>query len=150
FIMLTAGASRLARFNIQKNPQPSNPGRPGRKYFVGMPIPAAAGVVAAVGHFSGGQPIEHWWLSATWGLLLLAAAYLMVSTLRFDNFKDIDLRSRHPFWMIILIGGFFAAVWFFSQRVLFVLALIYMLSGVLTRLIFILRRRGGTPPQTVE
>src|SRR3954471_20400077 len=31
FIMLTAGASRLARFNIQKNPQPSNPGRPGRK-----------------------------------------------------------------------------------------------------------------------
>ena len=36
FIFLVAGASRLARFNIQVNPQPSNPGRPGRKYFVGL------------------------------------------------------------------------------------------------------------------
>src|SRR5215467_11883726 len=50
FIFLVAGASRLARFNIQINPQPSNPGRPGRKYFVGMPIPAGAGVVAATIH----------------------------------------------------------------------------------------------------
>src|SRR5208283_3169928 len=47
FAFLMAGASRLARFNIAKNPQPSNPGRPGKKYFVGMPIPAGAGVIAA-------------------------------------------------------------------------------------------------------
>jgi len=47
FMFLVAGASRLARFNIQLNAQPSNPGRPGRKYFVGLPIPAGAGVVAA-------------------------------------------------------------------------------------------------------
>ena len=53
---LMAGASRLARFNITKNPQPSNPGRPGKKYFVGMPIPAGAGVIAAVVHFSSGSP----------------------------------------------------------------------------------------------
>ena len=51
-----AGASRLARFNIAKNPQPSNPGRPGKKYFVGMPIPAGAGVIAAIVHFSAGAP----------------------------------------------------------------------------------------------
>ncbi|MCI0353024.1 MAG: phosphatidylcholine/phosphatidylserine synthase [Acidobacteriales bacterium] len=150
FVMLTAGASRLARFNIQKNPQPSNPGRPGRKYFVGMPIPAAAGVVAAVVHFSGGQPVTHWWVSAIWGALLLAIAYLMVSTWRFYSFKDIDLRSRHPFWMMILITGLFAAIWFFSRPVLFLIAMTYMLSGVIARLAFILRRKGGTPPQTVE
>src|SRR4029078_9427665 len=47
FLFLIAGASRLARFNISVNPQPSNPGRPWKKYFVGMPIPAGAGVVAA-------------------------------------------------------------------------------------------------------
>jgi len=47
FLFLMAGASRLARFNISSNPQPSNPGRPGKKYFVGMPIPAGAGVIAA-------------------------------------------------------------------------------------------------------
>src|ERR1051325_4667436 len=49
FLFLMAGASRLARFNITTNAQPSNPGRPGKKYFVGMPIPAGAGVIAAVG-----------------------------------------------------------------------------------------------------
>jgi CDP-diacylglycerol--serine O-phosphatidyltransferase len=150
FIMLVAGASRLARFNIQKNPQPSNPGRPGRKYFVGMPIPAAAGVVAATVHFSGGLPITHWWAAVIWGALMLAIAYLMVSTWRFYSFKDIDLRSRHPFWVMILIGAFFYSIWFFSKPVLFALALIYMLAGVLARLSFILRRRGSPPPEPVE
>src|SRR5260370_29217389 len=53
FLFLVAGASRLARFNITANPQPSNPGRPDKKYFVGMPIPAAAGVIASGVHFSG-------------------------------------------------------------------------------------------------
>src|SRR5215470_18488141 len=52
FLFLTAGASRLARFNITTNAQPSNPGRPGKKYFVGMPIPAGAGIIAAVVHYS--------------------------------------------------------------------------------------------------
>ena len=42
FLFLLCGAARLARFNIQKNPIPKNPGRPDRKYFVGLPIPAAA------------------------------------------------------------------------------------------------------------
>ena len=48
FLFLVCGAARLARFNIQKNPIPRNPGAPNRKYFVGLPIPAAAGMVAAV------------------------------------------------------------------------------------------------------
>ena len=39
---------RLARFNVQVNPVPKNPGRADRKYFVGMPIPAAAAMVASV------------------------------------------------------------------------------------------------------
>ena len=43
FLFLLCGAGRLARFNVQKNPVPKNPGRPDRKYFVGLPIPAAAG-----------------------------------------------------------------------------------------------------------
>src|SRR5438270_12571856 len=90
FIFLTAGASRLARFNIQVNPQPSNPGRPGRKYFVGMAIPAGAGVIASVVHLAGGDPIQSWWLSAVWVLLVFATGFLMVSTWRFYSPKDID------------------------------------------------------------
>jgi CDP-diacylglycerol---serine O-phosphatidyltransferase len=146
FSFLVAGASRLARFNIQLNPQPSNPGRPGKKYFVGMPIPAGAGVIAAVVHFTRGAPLQEWWLSAIWMALILAAAFLMVSTWRFPSFKEIDLRQRHPFWVLIFIGLTVAAIWYFSQYVLFFLALTYMLSGVLARLSYILRRHGGAPP----
>src|SRR6266581_2807969 len=97
FLFLIAGASRLARFNISSNPQPSNPGRPGKKYFVGMPIPAGAGVIAAVVHFSAGDPITSWYTALTWLLMVAAIAYLMVSTWRFYSFKDIDFGSRHPF-----------------------------------------------------
>ena len=56
FLFLIGGASRLARFNISHDPQPRNPGRPDRKYFVGMPIPAAAGILAATVHFFNGLP----------------------------------------------------------------------------------------------
>src|SRR5213596_557848 len=104
FLFLVAGASRLARFNITVNPQPSNPGRPGKKYFVGMPIPAAAGVIAAVVHFSDGEPVSSWWMALTWLLVVVALAYLMVSTWRFYSFKEIDLRSRQPFRLIIFFG----------------------------------------------
>ena len=146
FLFLVAGASRLARFNIQVNPQPSNPGRPGKKYFVGMPIPAGAGVIAAVVHFTAGDPIESWYTSILWMLLMVTVAYLMVSTWRFYSFKDIDFRSRQPFQLIVLFGALFAALWYFSQWVLFLIALLYMASGVLWRLQWIFRRKRNPPP----
>jgi len=146
FLFLIAGASRLARFNIAVNPQPSNPGRPGKKYFVGMPIPAGAGVVAAVVHFSAGDPISSWSMAIAWLLMVIAVSYLMVSTWRFYSFKDIDLRSRQPFRLIILLAMLFAAIWFYSRQVLFVIALLYMFSGVFWRLQWIFRRRGNPPP----
>src|SRR5437762_9130581 len=145
FLFLMAGASRLARFNITSNPQPSNPGRPGKKYFVGMPIPAGAGVIAAVVHFSAGDPVSSWWTALTWMLMVVAVAYLMVSTWRFYSFKDIDCRSRQPFQLIILFGLLFAAIWYFSVWVLFAIALLYMFSGVVWRLQWILRLNVGPP-----
>jgi CDP-diacylglycerol---serine O-phosphatidyltransferase len=149
FLFLIAGASRLARFNIQVNPQPSNPGRPGKKYFVGMPIPAGAGVIAAVVHFSEGQPVASPWTAITWVLMVMAVGYLMVSTWRFYSFKDLDFRNRQPFRLIILFGGLIALIWFFSQEMLFALALLYMASGVFWRLQWIFRRR-ETPPAYTE
>ncbi|HYX53030.1 MAG TPA: CDP-diacylglycerol--serine O-phosphatidyltransferase [Candidatus Limnocylindrales bacterium] len=145
FIYLVAGASRLARFNIQANPQPSNPGRPGKKYFVGMPIPAGAGVIAATVHLKGGEPVNVWWVSVVWIALLVLVGFLMVSTWRFYSFKDLNLRNRHPFWMLVLICGLLATVWFFSKPVLFIIAISYMLSGVLTRLSVLFRRRPSQP-----
>ena len=61
FLFLLCGAARLARFNITTNPVPKNPGRPDRKYFVGLPIPAAAGMVAAV-VYAIGAPRSRWWV----------------------------------------------------------------------------------------
>ena len=79
-------------------------------------------------------------------LLLVAAAYLMVSTWRFYSFKDIDLQMRQPFRLIVLFGALFAGLWVFSRPLLFVLALTYMFSGVFWRLQWILRRKGPPSP----
>ena len=141
FIFLVAGASRLARFNIQTNPQPSNPGRPGRKYFVGMPIPAGAGAIAAVVHFVRGQPLSYWWLAPVWLAILIMLSFLMVSTWRFYSFKDLNLRNRHPFQVLILICGMGALIWFYSPYVLFILAVSYTLSGIITRFSYAMHRR---------
>jgi len=146
FGFLMAGASRLARFNITTNPQPSNPGRPGKKYFVGMPIPAGAGVIAAVVHFSAGVPIASSWTAATWLMMVVVVGYLMVSTWRFYSLKDIDFRSRHPFRLIILIALLIALIWQFSRPVLFAIAVLYMASGVLWRLQWIIRRKNPPAP----
>lgn len=146
FLFLLAGTSRLARFNITSNPQPSNPGRADRKYFVGMPIPAGAGVIAAVVHFTLGAPLISPAMAITWLLLVVAVAYLMVSTWRFYSFKDIHFNTRQPFRVIVLLGAVFAAIWFYSQYVLFGIALAYMFSGVFWRLQWIFRRRTNSPP----
>jgi CDP-diacylglycerol--serine O-phosphatidyltransferase len=150
FAFLMAGASRLARFNITTNPQPSNPGRPGKKYFVGMPIPAGAGVIAAVVHFTAGEPLISWWMAMSWLLLVVVVGYLMVSTWRFYSFKDIDFRSRHPFRLIILIGLLIAAIWVFSRPVLFAIALLYTASGILWRLQWMFRRKNPPAPPSYQ
>jgi len=150
FLFLMAGASRLARFNITTNPQPSNPGRPGKKYFVGMPIPAGAGVIAAVVHFVLGYPLQSWYTALVWLTMVTTVGYLMVSTWRFYSFKDIDFGSRHPFRLIILLGALVALIFVFSQKMLFVIALLYTFSGVFWRLQWIFRRRSSTPPPTTK
>ena len=150
FIFLVAGASRLARFNIQVNPQPSNPGRPGRKYFVGMPIPAGAGVIAAIVHFDNGDPLSPWWLAPFWVAGLVVVGLLMVSTWGFYSFKDLNLRSRHPFQTVILICGVGALIWFYSQWALFILAIGYMVSGIFTRFSYSVRRRRNPEPAYEE
>jgi len=150
FLFLMAGASRLARFNITSNPQPSNPGRPGKKYFVGMPIPAGAGVIAAVVHFQKGAPLESWYTAITWLAMVAAVGYLMVSTWRFYSFKDIDFGSRHPFRLIIFLAFLIAMVWQFSRPTLFVIALLYTFSGVFWRLQWMFRRRKQPQPPTYK
>src|SRR5712692_7726029 len=103
FLFLLCGAARLARFNIQRNPVPKNPGRPDRKYFVGLPIPSAAACVAAVVYATGSTPVRWWGFSAAWLALLALLSFLMVSTWRYPSFKDLSLtRPRSPLTFVLL------------------------------------------------
>jgi CDP-diacylglycerol---serine O-phosphatidyltransferase len=141
FLFLLCGAGRLARFNIGANLLPKNPGRPGRKYFVGMPIPAAAGVIAAVVHFFSGTPVPNWRVAIMWMLLVFMVGLLMVSTWRFWSGKEINLADRHPFQRIVVIGLAIYATFVFSQIVLFLLAFFYMFSGIFARAAYSWQRR---------
>lgn len=82
----------------------------------------------------------------TWLVIVVTAAYLMVSRWRFYSFKDLDFSSRQPFRLIVLFALLIAAIWFFSRPVLIFIALVYMLSGVFWRLQWVFRRRGTSPP----
>ena len=79
--------------------------------------------------------------------LVVAVGYLMVSTWRFYSFKDIHFNTRQPFRLIVIFGVLFAAIRYYSQPVLFGIALTYMFSGVLWRLQWIFRRRPARPHQ---
>lgn len=149
FLFLLCGAARLARFNIQKNPVPKNPGRPDRKYFVGLPIPAAAGMVAAVVYSWDSEPLVWWPATVVWLGLLLLLGFLMVSTWRYYSFKGINLNKAYSPLIIILLGALIYAIWDYSQIVFVVLAVAYVGSGIVIRIGGAVRRRlRHSPPQT--
>jgi CDP-diacylglycerol--serine O-phosphatidyltransferase len=136
FLFLICGACRLARFNISVNPQPRNPGRPDRKYFVGMPIPAGAGVLASVVHCFDGSAIHDPRMSVVWLLLIMGTGFLMVSNWRFWSGKEIDSSGRKPLQFFVLMALIVAIVWIFSEWALIAIALGYMVSGVVARLAY--------------
>jgi len=147
FLFLLCGALRLARFNIQKNPVPKNPGRPDRKYFVGLPIPAAAGLVAAIVYAANGEPLAATPFAIAWLVLLLLLGFLMVSTWRYYSFKGISLNRAYSTLIIILLGGLIYAIWNYSGPVLLIMAVAYVGSGIAIRIGGIIRRRLRRAPQ---
>jgi CDP-diacylglycerol--serine O-phosphatidyltransferase len=152
FLFLLCGASRLARFNVQKNPIPKNPGRPDRKYFVGLPIPAAAGLVAAVVWAFDAQPLAWWPLSVAWLGLLLLLGFLMVSTWRYYSFKGINLSKPYTPLIIIVAGALIYGLWNYSQPIWLAMAGAYVGSGIVIRIGGSIRRRlrPVAPPRAPE
>jgi CDP-diacylglycerol--serine O-phosphatidyltransferase len=146
FLYVLCGASRLARFNVQTNPIPKNPGRPDRKYFVGLPIPAAAGMIAAVVYAADAVPVRAWPLSVIWLLLQAMLAFLMVSTWRYRSFKDFNLLSPRSPLSIILMGSFIYLIWNYSRPMLLAMAGTYVASGILVRVGGAIRRRTRPAP----
>jgi len=136
FIFVTAAAMRLARFNIQSGAGGD------KRYFVGMPSPAAAAVPAATVY------------AYPWGLydyrealpalaMVIVPALLMVSTIRFRSFKNFDLQSRRPYRILLLIALGIMLITWLHRYVLVVMAYSYLASAFIGLAVSRLRRRGA-------
>lgn len=128
FAYVICGAARLARFNID-TVKPSSD----RRHFIGLPIPAAAGVIASLVHWAK-YPVNDWVFGIAWLGIIAVLAPLMVSRVRYYSFKTVDLRRRRPYVAIVVLGLVVWAIWAFSRQVLVTLALTYLLSGPIARL----------------
>jgi CDP-diacylglycerol--serine O-phosphatidyltransferase len=148
FMYLMCGAFRLARFNVQSSrPRILAEGtiKMDKKSFVGLPIPVAGGLVAAIIHFAPTPIVKYGPERAQiYSLLLMALmgflSVLMVSTLRFSSFKTVGTRSR-GMRTIILALGVGMLIFLYSRYVLLGLVIGYILNGLLSRLFGMFRRR---------
>lgn len=138
FLFVTAAALRLARFNVQA-------GSTDKRYFIGMPSPAAAGIVAAT-VYAYPTGFTETYLAAPLVLLVVVPAALMVSTIRFRSFKSLDTNSRHPIRLLIFFALFIAALVTRPQEVLVVVAYTYLISPFIGALVGKIRRRTGAEP----
>jgi CDP-diacylglycerol--serine O-phosphatidyltransferase len=149
FMFLICGAFRLARFNVQATrPRPLSEGtaKLDKKSFVGMPIPAAAGLLAALIHFN---PTPLLSLGPQWApfysilvmVLVAALGALMVSTIRYSSFKTIGGTRRSTRVAILLVVATGMLLWLFSRYVLLALVAAYALHGPLIKIASFFRRR---------
>jgi CDP-diacylglycerol--serine O-phosphatidyltransferase len=131
FAFLIAGALRLARFNVLAHKAAQ--GSESKSDFVGLPIPAGAGVVAAIVHFQK-TPLEQIGSSLLWCLLIAVVAFLMISTVRYPSFKELNLKK--PLTRIALAGTamLIGLIVLYSEIVLLLIATLYMGSGPVSRL----------------
>lgn len=133
FLFTACGALRLARYNIQM-------GSTEKKHFTGMPIPAAAGIGAAMVLFYTELGLEH-----QRSLFILLTTFVlsifMVSTLRFHGAKEIDFSRRKPFWLLVAIAVTFAVIVMHPEIAFFVFAILYMVGGIVENVYLYLRQR---------
>jgi len=130
FGFLIAGALRLARFNVLAL-RPTDRAA-SKRHFVGLPIPAAAGVVASIVHFRK-VPIGNVPAAFFICILLISLAFLMISTIRFPSFKDADLRKPLPRSALVGTAMLIVLIFFFSDIVLLLMASLYAASGPVSR-----------------
>ncbi len=139
---VSAGAIRLARFNVIAERQASRDHKPG-KYILGMPIPMAAGVLVSLvvlNRTLGGQLRE---ASALFVVLCFCLGVLMVAPIQFRSFKDLRLNVRTVSLLsLVLISSVFLAVYLRPSFVLIWLLGCYVALGLVEALISLSRRIG--------
>jgi len=128
FLFVICGALRLARFNLQSKQQD-------RRFFVGMPIPAAACIVAATiyAHPNPPEPGREPFISGMVLVLVMLVSFLMVSRVRYRSFKDLDLRRRRSYLYLLIPAAVLAMVALHPPVALMLAGYLYLLSGILPR-----------------
>jgi len=157
FMYLMCGGFRLARFNVQASrPRILAEGlvKTDKKNFVGLPIPVAGGLIAAIIHFAPLPLVQYGFERAQiYSLLLMALvgilSLLMVSTLRFSSFKTVGTRTR-SMRTIILAVALGMLIFLYSRYVLLALVIGYIMNGLLGRMFALFRRRSDTSEATVR
>ncbi|MCP4009151.1 MAG: CDP-diacylglycerol--serine O-phosphatidyltransferase [Proteobacteria bacterium] len=123
FIFAAATALRLARFNTRDANE--------KRYFIGLPSPAAAAFVTFWVWSMHEFEIEGSSISIISALIVFFAALMMVSNIKYRSFKDFDAKSRVPFIVLIGLVMIFSLIFFDPPRVLFLMAAGFALSGPL-------------------
>lgn len=148
-LYVVCGALRLARFNVQATrPKTLAEGtaKVGKKNFVGLPIPAAAGLLASIVHFAP-RPLSAYIANRVTlytGLLMGLVAVLsvlMVSTIKYSSFKTVGAGRRSTITVMPVIAAVGALVWLYSRYVLLAIVSIYVLHGLLFRFAALFRPR---------
>ena len=147
FMFLMCGAFRLARFNLQATrPRVLLEGTPkiDKKNFVGLPIPPAAGLMAAIVHYAP-MPLNTYGNYAQfYGILMIillgVLGVLMVSTLRYTSFKTVGA-GRTNIYIILLIVALGMLMWTYSEYVLLILSGLYVSHGIIWYVLSVLSPR---------
>jgi len=134
FLFVACGALRLARYNIQMGSTES-------KAFTGMPIPGAAALIATLVIFYhkiwDTVPDRNYFI--LFFTIFLAA--LMVSTLKFHGAKELDLRKRKPFKILVAFVLVLTIIVIHPEISLFLFALIYLIGGIIENIILYFRKK---------
>src|SRR5881397_1664450 len=136
FAFVVCGALRLARFNLQAKKPPETSSK---RYFVGLPIPAAAGMIAAIVHFFK-TPTLMVGSALLWSFLILFMAFLMISTVRYYSFKEFDVKKARPSHALFGTAMLISLIYLYSEIMLLAMASIYVTSGLIYELVLMVRR----------
>lgn len=133
FIYTASGALRLARFNTKNLHD--------KRYFQGLPIPAAAAILAGLVWVCVDYEISGFGIRLLAFFMAVIVGLLMVSNIHYRSFKDLDLKGSVPFIAILIIVFLFVFISIAPSDILFGIFLLYGFSGPITRVWHSYRKR---------
>jgi CDP-diacylglycerol--serine O-phosphatidyltransferase len=134
FLYAAATALRLARFNTQSHDMD-------KRYFQGLPCPAAAGMIVGGVWLGYTCHVSGIFIALPVSIFTVMAAALMVSTIRYHSFKQIDLKGKVPFFVLLAPVLVIAAIAIDPPQMLFTIFFCYALSGPLLTLLQLRKMR---------